>query len=160
MIRSRDHPSKPSSSRSNPKLLSFFLQSFVMLFVITLFFLFLGIASIFILHICIASQTIHRRRHHRHRSVVVDDDFDAFFSDSTDRGLSTDDILKLPSFNYGSVVNSVSTRDCAVCLDGFRDGENFRVLPICKHVFHATCIDVWLNKSPACPICRARVLEL
>ncbi|KAL5697863.1 hypothetical protein ACHQM5_028971 [Ranunculus cassubicifolius] len=110
MIRSKDHPSKPSSSsRSNPKLLSFFLQSFVMLFVITLFFLFLGIASIFILHICIASQTIHRRRLHR---------------------LSTDDILQLMSFNYGSVVKSVSTRDCAVCLDGFRDGENFRVLAL------------------------------
>ncbi|KAL5729823.1 hypothetical protein ACHQM5_002719 [Ranunculus cassubicifolius] len=104
-----------------------------MLFVITLFFLFLGITSIFILHIYIASQTIHRRRHHRHRSVVVDDDFDAFFSDTTDRGLSTSDILKLSSFNYGSVVKSVATRDCAVCLDGFREGENFRVLPRCNY---------------------------
>ncbi|XP_022767525.1 RING-H2 finger protein ATL33-like [Durio zibethinus] len=47
--------------------------------------------------------------------------------------------------------------ECPVCLSVFADGEEVRQLSGCKHSFHATCIDLWLNNHNNCPICRASV---
>lgn len=44
--------------------------------------------------------------------------------------------------------------ECSVCLDGFQRGETCRLLPLCRHTFHAKCVDSWLYKNPLCPICR------
>lgn len=46
---------------------------------------------------------------------------------------------------------------CAVCLGEMVDGELGRLLPACRHVFHAECIDTWLAVSSTCPVCRAAV---
>ncbi|PIA29556.1 hypothetical protein AQUCO_05900059v1 [Aquilegia coerulea] len=124
-----------------------------MLFVITLFFLFVGIASIFIIHIFIVS-----RRNRRHDMSMEFDELDCFDCGVT--GISPHDLKKLPSSNYGSVLKSVETRDCAVCLEGFQEEEIFRLLPGCKHAFHINCIDFWLKKSSSCPICRRGVGSL
>lgn len=46
---------------------------------------------------------------------------------------------------------------CAVCLDGFRLGEEASRLP-CRHVFHRGCVMPWLvERSGTCPTCRAQV---
>jgi hypothetical protein len=45
---------------------------------------------------------------------------------------------------------------CAICLTDYEDGEQLRVLP-CSHFFHPGCIDVWLLKTNACPMCKAKV---
>ncbi|PIA39074.1 hypothetical protein AQUCO_02700326v1 [Aquilegia coerulea] len=45
--------------------------------------------------------------------------------------------------------------ECSVCLCGFVDGEEIRQLPLCKHFFHSSCIDMWLYSHSDCPICRA-----
>lgn len=42
---------------------------------------------------------------------------------------------------------------CSVCLADFESGEFSRELP-CKHVFHQQCIDSWLQRRWACPLCR------
>ncbi|XP_022744639.1 RING-H2 finger protein ATL33-like [Durio zibethinus] len=47
--------------------------------------------------------------------------------------------------------------ECPICLSVFADGEEVRQLSGCKHSFHATCIDLWLNSHNNCPICRASV---
>ncbi|OMO97168.1 Zinc finger, RING-type [Corchorus olitorius] len=47
--------------------------------------------------------------------------------------------------------------ECPVCLSVFDDGEEVKQLSECKHSFHATCIDLWLNNHNNCPICRASV---
>ncbi|EOY07551.1 zinc finger protein [Theobroma cacao] len=47
--------------------------------------------------------------------------------------------------------------ECPVCLSVFADGEEVRQLSGCKHSFHATCIDMWLNNHNNCPVCRASV---
>ncbi|EAT38430.1 AAEL009667-PA [Aedes aegypti] len=39
---------------------------------------------------------------------------------------------------------------CAICLDMVLTA---RTLP-CQHKFHAACIDLWLQQSATCPICR------
>ncbi|XP_011083905.1 E3 ubiquitin-protein ligase RING1-like [Sesamum indicum] len=44
---------------------------------------------------------------------------------------------------------------CAICLENLQQAEVCRVLPACRHEFHAQCIDPWLSKRLNCPICRA-----
>ncbi|XP_010268379.1 PREDICTED: RING-H2 finger protein ATL56-like [Nelumbo nucifera] len=140
------------SMKPNPRLLSFFLQAIVMAFVISLFFLFVGIAIIFLIHICVSSGAFRRRRRRRSRFRSSGGDDVKFCV-----GLSPEDLQKLPCFDYGAAAENGFNSDCAVCLEGFRDGERCRVLRGCKHVFHVNCIDGWLVKVPACPICRSGV---
>lgn len=50
------------------------------------------------------------------------------------------------------------SKDCAVCLSDFEDGEMVRKLN-CKHTFHRDCLDKWLEEYLAtCPLCRTKVL--
>lgn len=42
---------------------------------------------------------------------------------------------------------------CAVCLEGFKSGEDLRVYP-CEHQYHVACIEPWLALSSQCPVCR------
>ncbi|KAG6536576.1 hypothetical protein ZIOFF_001634 [Zingiber officinale] len=36
----------------------------------------------------------------------------------------------------------------------FIDGDTARMMPMCNHIFHVVCIDVWLMKHDSCPTCR------
>ncbi|KAL3118842.1 hypothetical protein niasHT_008189 [Heterodera trifolii] len=50
--------------------------------------------------------------------------------------------------------------DCTICLSRLSDGnENgpIKTAFSCNHFFHRDCINVWLNTSKNCPICRAAV---
>ncbi|KAL2892594.1 E3 ubiquitin-protein ligase ATL4 [Bienertia sinuspersici] len=60
----------------------------------------------------------------------------------------------LPLFTSESLKTS---GDCAVCLSKFEQRDLLRLLPICCHVFHADCIDTWLNSNQSCPLCRSPV---
>lgn len=44
--------------------------------------------------------------------------------------------------------------ECAVCLSMLEKEDIARLLPNCKHIFHAECIDKWLSSHSTCPICR------
>lgn len=80
-------------------------------------------------------------------------------------GLDDAAIKSLPSAQYLAGVGSSSasargsgaSRECAVCLLEFADGDELRALPLCAHAFHADCIDVWLRAHASCPLCRAAV---
>lgn len=146
---SRTHDVNPpismAATKPNCRFLCFLLQTLVMAFVTSLFFLFVGIAALVLLHICIAGRALRRRRR-RHLHSPRDPD--------SPSGLSPKDLQRLPCFDCGDGAAS----DCAVCLEGHRPGERCRVLPRCKHVFHAACVDRWLVKVPACPVCRSGVV--
>ncbi|CAI9775740.1 unnamed protein product [Fraxinus pennsylvanica] len=68
--------------------------------------------------------------------------------------------LSLSSFKYKKVRLEEEDDDseCAVCLSVFKEGEEIRQLPQCKHCFHAPCIDMWLYSHLDCPLCRSPVL--
>ncbi|KAE8661086.1 ethylene receptor 2-like [Hibiscus syriacus] len=91
-----------------------------------------------------------------------------------------DEPRELPTDNHGgssSIVEVTETRrepvsglkyrkethskeignECPVCLSVFADDEEIKQLSECKHSFHTTCIDLWLNNHDNCPICRAPV---
>ncbi|KAK1423727.1 hypothetical protein QVD17_19035 [Tagetes erecta] len=63
---------------------------------------------------------------------------------------------KNPCSRYKS--SGPEPKDCSVCLSVFEDGDEIRKLK-CKHTFHKTCVDKWLEQDHAtCPICRRLVL--
>ncbi|CAN1157604.1 RING-H2 finger protein ATL22 [Linum perenne] len=43
---------------------------------------------------------------------------------------------------------------CAICLAEYCGKETIRLIPECKHCFHADCIDEWLRMNTTCPVCR------
>ncbi|XBI39207.1 hypothetical protein VPH35_124036 [Triticum aestivum] len=83
-------------------------------------------------------------------------------------GLAPDDIAVLPTFTYLAAspgrwggggkakAKAVAADSCAVCLEELREGALVRMLPSCKHYFHASCVDVWLLSHATCPSAWAR----
>ncbi|KAL1965513.1 hypothetical protein VTN77DRAFT_5596 [Rasamsonia byssochlamydoides] len=43
--------------------------------------------------------------------------------------------------------------ECSICMESVELGTEVTVLP-CKHWFHFTCIEMWLNQHNTCPHCR------
>lgn len=122
-------------------------QAMLMAIILSLILLFGGIVVLVLIHACIVGTAFRRG-----------------FSNGTmvERGsagsasMSRQDLDKLPCYDY--IAKEERSRsspvDCAVCLENFKMGEKCRLLPICKHSFHALCVDAWLLKTPICPICR------
>ncbi|CAL1415054.1 unnamed protein product [Linum trigynum] len=140
------HPPPP---KPNPKLLSLLLKALIMIFITTLFFLFLGVAAILLL---LATAALHR-----HSNPANNNNNPS--SAATVDGISFRDLKqRLPQFRFSRRMQKGGEVDeCVVCLDSIKQGEWCRKLPVCGHVFHRRCVDPWLVKVPACPICRARV---
>ncbi|KAL5230418.1 hypothetical protein ABZP36_029194 [Zizania latifolia] len=44
-----------------------------------------------------------------------------------------------------------------VLKSAFRDDDELRLLPACRHAFHSRCVDPWLRANPSCPLCRASI---
>ncbi|KAB5552724.1 hypothetical protein DKX38_010035 [Salix brachista] len=108
----------------------------------SLFFLFLGIAAILLL---IATAALHR-----HSTP----------SSNSSNGFSLKDLKKLPRFRFSTLTRPETGADqtsCVVCLEEIKQGQWCRNLVACGHVFHRKCVDAWLVKVSACPICRTRV---
>jgi hypothetical protein len=49
---------------------------------------------------------------------------------------------------------------CTICQEDFTDGERARAISKCQHTFHIDCIDNWLSKKGACPLCRAPIIDI
>lgn len=68
-------------------------------------------------------------------------------------GASTSRINNLPE----STVQSDNFQEtCVICLETPTIGDTIRHLP-CFHKFHKDCIDPWLGRSKACPVCKSSV---
>ncbi|KAJ4729176.1 RING-H2 finger protein [Melia azedarach] len=71
-----------------------------------------------------------------------------------DSGLDQAFIDALPVFQYKEIVGLKEPFDCAVCLCEFSEKDKLRLLPMCSHAFHISCIDTWLLSNSTCPLCR------
>ncbi|KAL2514797.1 E3 ubiquitin-protein ligase [Forsythia ovata] len=79
------------------------------------------------------------------------------------RGLDASILETFPTFPYSEVKDhkiGKGALECAVCLNEFEDDETIRLIPKCDHVFHAECIDAWLESHVTCPVCRANLVPV
>ncbi|KAI7737179.1 hypothetical protein M8C21_009018 [Ambrosia artemisiifolia] len=77
------------------------------------------------------------------------------------RGLDADVLETFPTFAYSTVKGlkiGKGALECAVCLNEFEDEETIRLIPKCDHVFHAECVDAWLEHHVTCPVCRCNLV--
>ncbi|XP_010484234.1 PREDICTED: E3 ubiquitin-protein ligase RNF12 isoform X3 [Camelina sativa] len=68
-------------------------------------------------------------------------------------GASTQRINDLPE---STVQTDKFEETCVICLETPTIGDTIRHLP-CLHKFHKDCIDPWLGRSKACPVCKSSV---
>lgn len=120
--------------------------------VVSVVLLFVGIAVLVTIHVCIVGRAF--RRGYNNGTVVVQ-----VSTSIRSPSMSQEDIKKLPCFEYKMEEeeeggNNSSPMECAVCLESYKLGDLCRLLPNCSHSFHAQCIDSWLSKTAICPICR------
>ncbi|XP_020571191.1 RING-H2 finger protein ATL56-like [Phalaenopsis equestris] len=121
-----------------------------MLLIFSVALLLVGIVVVVMIHACVVGWTIGRIG-----NVAEAEDYRHLI-----KGLSADELEKLPCYDYRSGEKGRRNEgECAVCLDGFQVGDRCRLLPICRHSFHANCVDFWLMKTAICPVCRSRVRE-
>ncbi|KAK6917658.1 Zinc finger, RING-type [Dillenia turbinata] len=80
-------------------------------------------------------------------------------SEPPSKGLDPLVISSLPMSSYGSMnrQDHGGASECSVCLSTIDDEDMVRLLPICEHLFHVECIDMWLGSHTTCPICRSTV---
>ncbi|KAG5035588.1 hypothetical protein AAZX31_04G164800 [Glycine max] len=126
--------------------------------VISLIILFVGIAILVVIHVCVVGRAFRGNNNEEeeegtHRSINA---MKRMFG-----GDSVGDLKNLPCFPYEEPKESTKgccgLVDCAVCLENFKVGDVCRLLPNCSHSFHVQCIDSWILQTPVCPICRTWV---
>ena len=50
---------------------------------------------------------------------------------------------------------------CSICLESFKTGDSCRKLPDpCGHMFHESCIDLWLEMKTNCPLCKRSIRDI
>ncbi|KZV34359.1 RING/U-box superfamily protein [Dorcoceras hygrometricum] len=77
------------------------------------------------------------------------------------RGIDEFLIKEIPAFLYmKNDQESSSFLKCVVCLNEFQENKMLRILPKCGHAFHLDCIDVWLQSSSNCPLCRSTISSM
>lgn len=145
----------------NPSASSYVLNGKIMLCSVIL--LFVVVSTLVCFH-SYASWLRHRHRHryrHRHRRA-----HQLFFLSTgantintappqAHQALDLSVLKRIPAFVYSPSTDD--PLDCAVCLSEFEDNEYGRVLPKCRHAFHADCIDMWFQSHSNCPLCRTPV---
>lgn len=166
------------------RIVTLITQIMVMAVVISVVLLFLGIGILVSIHLCIVGRALRRSLNSRRpaergvASSSVNGNGGGMSQEEVQKlpcfeykhgGMYTvldgmlckdDDSARnmncVNRIENGLWVDEFDCSECAVCLDGFQRGEKCRMLPVCRHTFHANCVDSWLYKNPLCPICRAR----
>ncbi|XP_072983452.1 RING-H2 finger protein ATL39-like [Typha latifolia] len=76
-------------------------------------------------------------------------------------GPAQSSVAAIPAFVFEKAFDSVDggggASPCSVCLESVKGGEMVKKLPVCEHMFHVECIDMWLRTHSTCPNCRATV---
>ncbi|KAI4364963.1 hypothetical protein MLD38_020995 [Melastoma candidum] len=71
------------------------------------------------------------------------------------RGIDSPTLESYPKTRLDGLVPRLDHDVCAICLSEYQSQEMIRSIPVCGHYFHDCCIDPWLKRNGACPVCRA-----
>ncbi|KAK8568750.1 hypothetical protein V6N13_106640 [Hibiscus sabdariffa] len=144
-LQSSSNGVSPPPSKSKEKLLSLILKAVIMMLLICFFFIILPLTTFLLLLPIVLRhrRQRQRQRRHSHRSS----------------GFCAKQLRKLPQLRFSEETKAghPGSDSCAICLDGFRQGQWCRNLVGCGHLFHRKCLDSWLIKVTSCPICRTKV---
>lgn len=138
------------------RIVSLGVQAAVMAAALAIFLLFAAASAVLLLVLVLAARAFRHHRGSRYRVPSLDG---RPRPPPPRAGLSPAELRRLPTFAFpdDEASSSSSSSPCAVCLEAARAGELWRAMPACAHAFHAACVDRWLARSPACPVCRAAV---
>jgi hypothetical protein len=53
----------------------------------------------------------------------------------------------------------LDTTSCSICAQEWQHGEELRKLTGCRHYFHKSCVDTWLQDHNTCPLCRTNIIQ-
>jgi hypothetical protein len=67
------------------------------------------------------------------------------------KGLSMEYISKIPSKLWRHGVSKQSS--CSICFEDFKTAQRIKILTVCGHEYHDSCIDKWLENEKRCPVC-------
>ncbi|PKA47748.1 E3 ubiquitin-protein ligase ATL9 [Apostasia shenzhenica] len=115
-----------------------------------------GMSATFIVFIC-ARLICGRIRSSDSRAGAFDIEMrsELELPEHTIRGLEPVAVAAIPTMKYHrEASHSKEDAQCSICLAEYEDKEMLRIMPACRHNFHLTCIDVWLQKHSTCPNCR------
>ncbi|PKU67722.1 RING-H2 finger protein ATL39 [Dendrobium catenatum] len=82
-------------------------------------------------------------------------------------GIDNIALMTWPTFTYAEARSqdprAVNVICCSICLVNYEEEQvedkALRLLPECGHLFHATCVDMWLRWRQTCPLCRSLVVN-
>ncbi|KAF0888772.1 hypothetical protein E2562_017778 [Oryza meyeriana var. granulata] len=123
---------------------------------LALFLLFATATAILLLHLVVTAQAFRNQQHGRSR-YRVPETLSSSPPYASCVGLFPADLRLLPCFAVSTSSSSSSPQLYDACLKVACAGEQWCALPACGHAFHAVCVDQWLARAAACPICRAAV---
>jgi len=49
---------------------------------------------------------------------------------------------------------------CIICRDDMHVVEDIKILPVCNHLFHKSCLREWLVQQQSCPTCRSDIAAM
>lgn len=76
------------------------------------------------------------------------------------KNIDDESIIENPKEFYLTITDSSTylEEQCPICINNYELGEQLRILE-CKHCFHISCIDEWLQKKSTCPLCRQNTTD-
>lgn len=78
---------------------------------------------------------------------------------SSANGLTAAEISNIPLLRGDDLVcGECELAECSICLSPVEKDDEARKLPRCQHTFHRACIDLWLLRQNACPLCKGNAL--
>ncbi|TMW92766.1 hypothetical protein EJD97_012586 [Solanum chilense] len=119
-----------------------------------------AVSTMFIVFVCTRLICARIQLNARRRSFAYASRSDLSILERGLHGLEPVAVANFPTKKYGEVFfTSAEDAQCIVCLAEYQKQDALRILPICGHSFHATCIDIWFQQHSTCPVCRISLRE-
>ncbi|KAK9282794.1 hypothetical protein L1049_011015 [Liquidambar formosana] len=119
-----------------------------------------AVSTMFIVFVCTRLVCARIQLNASRRSFPIASRSDLSILERGLHGLEPPVVANFPTKKYSDeFFSSAEGAQCTVCLTEYHEEDILRILPFCGHYFHVTCIDIWLQQHPTCPVCRISLRE-